>query len=286
MTDYVYLDFPVEIETKTNEINKAIYEITKQKNEANANCEKIKQKNKNIYGYYCEVEAQIDNKKSAVKIVDTNRFKFSALNKTLEYFSVIPSPLAQILMDDLQNIPEIFDGLIDSNLYILKHSKIEGSKSLYFNISGIIEENPKFQKTNFKLMVSMKSENGTLVSENNCTIIDITNNNNYKFNCKGKNREEYDLENSLFITNDDIILINFDNTTNTTTINYEDSETTSNRIYLSKKKEGLSTGTIVAIALVLAFAIVSFIVAMIYLRKDKPDGKKEVSSAVVNIKEI
>ena len=73
--------------------------------------------------------------------------------------------------------------------------------------------------------------------------------------------------NSLFITNDDIILINFDNTTNTTTINYEDSETTSNRIYLSKKKEGLSTGTIVAIALVLAFAIVSFIVAMIYLRK-------------------
>ena len=74
--------------------------------------------------------------------------------------------------------------------------------------------------------------------------------------------------------------------TNTTTINYEDSETTSNRIYLSKKKEGLSTGTIVAIALVLAFAIVSFIVAMIYLRKDKPDGKKEVSSAVVNIKEI
>jgi mannitol-specific phosphotransferase system IIBC component len=72
----------------------------------------------------------------------------------------------------------------------------------------------------------------------------------------------------------------------TTTINYEDSETTPNRIYLSKKKEGLSTGTIVAIALVLAFVIVSFIVAMIYLRKDKPDHKKEVSSAVVNIKEI
>ena len=196
-------------------------------------------------------------------------------------------------MNDLQNIPEIFDALIDSNLYILEHSKIEASKSLYFNISGIIEENPKFQKTNFKLMVSMKSENGTSASENNCTIIDITNNNNYKFNCKGKNREEYDLENSLFITNDDIILITFDNsnsnsnTTNSTfTINYEDSETTSNRIYLSKKKEVLSTGTIVAIALVLAFVIVSFIVAMIYLRKDKPDGKKEFSSAVVNIKEI
>ena len=111
-------------------------------------------------------------------------------------------------------------------------------------------------------MVSMKSENGTLVSENNCTIIDITNNNNYKFNCKGKNREEYDLENSLFITNDDIILINFDNTTNTTTINYEDSETTSNRIYLSKKKE------------------------VIYLRKVKPEGKKEFSSSVVNIKKF
>ena len=164
LTDYVYLDFPVEIEEKINEINKAIYKITKQKNEANANCEKIKQKNKNIYGYYCEVEAQIDNKKSAVKIVDTNRFKFSALNKTFEYFSAIPSPLAKLLINDLLNIPKIFDTLIDSNLYILEHSKIEGSKSLYFNISGIIEENPKFQKTNFKLMVSMKSENGTSAS--------------------------------------------------------------------------------------------------------------------------
>ena len=189
-------------------------------------------------------------------------------------------------MNDLQNIPEIFDALIDSNLYILEHSKIEASKSLYFNISGIIEENPKIQKTNIKLIVSIESENEDLLSEINCTIIDIINN-NYKFNCQRKKGEKFDLDNSLFITNDDIILINFDNTTNTnTTINYEDSETTSNRIYLSKKKEGLSTGTIVAIALVLAFAIVSFIVAMIYLRKDKPDDKKEVSSAVVNIKEI
>ena len=156
---------------------------------------------------------------------------------------------------------------------------------LYFNISGIIEENPKIQKTNIKLIVSIESENEDLLSEINCTIIDIINN-NYKFNCQRKKGEKFDLDNSLFITNDDIILINFDNTTNTTTINYEDSETTSNRIYLSKKKEELSTGAIVAIVLVLAFAIVSFIVAMIYLRKDKPYDKKEISSAVVNIKEI
>jgi hypothetical protein len=286
LSDYVYLDFPVEIETKTNEINKAIYEITEQKNEAyNANCKKIEQKNKNIYGYNCEVDAQIDNRKSAVRIVDTSQFRFSTLNGTYKYFSVEPSPLAKKLMNDLQNIPEIFDALIDSNLYILEHSKIEASKSLYFNISGIIEENPKIQKTNIKLIVSIESENEDLLSEINCTIIDIINN-NYKFNCQRKKGEKFDLDNSLFITNDDVILINFDNTTNTTTINYEDSETTSNRIYLSKKKEGLSTGAIVAIALALAFAIVSFIVAMIYLRKDKPDGKKEVSSAVVNIKEI
>ena len=286
LTDYVYLDFPVEIETKTNEINKAIYEITKQKNEANSNCKKIEQKKKNIHGYNCEVDAQIDNRKSAVRIVDTSQFRFSTLNGTYKYISVEPSPLAKKLMNDLQNIPEIFDALIDSNLYILEHSKIEASKSLYFNISGIIEENPKIQKTNIKLMVSIESENEDLLSEINCTIIDIINN-NYKFNCQRKKGEKFDLDNSLFITNDDIILINFDNTTNTTTtINYEDSETTSNRIYLSKKKEELSTGAIVAIVLVLAFAIVSFIVAMIYLRKDKPDDKKEVSSAVVNIKEI
>jgi hypothetical protein len=105
------------LKKKSNEINKAIYEITKDKNEiCNANCKKIEQEENNIYGYYCEVEAQIDNEKSAVKIVDTSQFKFSTLNKTFKYFSVAPSPLAKKLMNDLQNIPEIFDGLIDSNM--------------------------------------------------------------------------------------------------------------------------------------------------------------------------
>ena len=189
-------------------------------------------------------------------------------------------------MNDLQNIPEIFDALIDSNLYILEHSKIEASKSLYFNISGIIEENPKIQKTNIKLMVSMKSENETLLSEINCTIIDIINN-NYKFNCKGKNEEEFDLEKAVFFTNEDVILINFDNSSNTTTtINDDDSETTYNKIYFSKNKGELSAGAIVAIALALIFVIAGFIVAMIYLRKGKPKGKNENSSSVVNLKEI
>ena len=135
-------------------------------------------------------------------------------------------------------------------------------------------------------MVSMKSENETLLSEINCTIIDIINN-NYKFNCQRKKGEKFDLDNSLFITNDNIILINFDNSSNTTTtINDDDSETTYNKIYFSKNKGELSAGAIVAIALALIFVIASFIVAMIYLRKDKPDHKKEFSSAVVNIKEI
>jgi hypothetical protein len=285
LTDYVYLDFPVEIETKTNAIYKSIYEITKQKNEANSNCKKIEQKKKNIHEYNCEVDAQIDNRKSAVRIVDTSQFRFSTLNGTYKYFSVEPSPLAKKLMNDLQNIPEIFDALIDSNLYILEHSKIEASKSLYFNISGIIEENPKIQKTNIKLMASIESENEDLLSEINCTIIDIINN-NYKFNCQRKKGEKFDLDNSLFITNDDIILINFDNTTNTTiTINHEDSETTSYRTHSLKKKGEPTAGAIVAIALAIVFAIAFLIVAMIYLRKVKPEGKKEISSAVVNIKE-
>ena len=188
-------------------------------------------------------------------------------------------------MNDLQNIPEIFDALIDSNLYILEHSKIEASKSLYFNISGIIEENPKIQKTNITLMISMKSENETLLSEINCTNIDITNN-NYKFNCKGKKEEEYDLEKALFFANDDVILINFDNNSNTT-INFEASERTYNRINFSKKKRELTAGPIVAIVLALVCAIASLIVAIIYLRRDKPEEKNESSpSAVANLKKF
>ena len=141
-------------------------------------------------------------------------------------------------------------------------------------------------------MASIESENEDLLSEINCTIIDIINN-NYKFNCQRKKGEKFDLDNSLFITNDDVILINFDNnnnnSSNTTTINYdesEDSETTYNGIYFSKNKGELSAGAIVGIALALIFAIAVFIVAMICLRKGKPKGKNELSSSVVNIKEI
>ena len=134
-------------------------------------------------------------------------------------------------------------------------------------------------------MISMKSENETLLSEINCTNIDITNN-NYKFNCKGKKEEEYDLEKALFFANDDVILINFDNNSNTT-INFEASERTYNRINFSKKKRELTAGPIVAIVLALVCAIASLIVAIIYLRRDKPEEKNESPpSAVANLKKF
>ena len=267
------LNFPVIIESNRVLRHLETYE---------ANCEITGEKNKDIHVYYCNINAQIQNIKS-VKIIDINQFQFSSFN-SISFISldVIVSPLAEIFMDNIQNCPDKLEALKNSTSYILEHSKIHEDKDLYFNISGIINQKPKFGKNKIKLMTYTKYENQTLQADIDCDIIDIINY-TYILNCKGNNGDYYNFQYSLSFIIDEILIIIFDNDDNST-ISFEATEKIYNKFDYSKKKGNLSAGAIAAIVLALVFAIVSVIVAYICLKKDKYVEDKERDSTVCEFK--
>ena len=237
----------------------------------------------NLYEYYCQFEAKIEDKKTVVKIVDIDQFNFSLINTTFNNYYVIASPLAKIFKDNLQKIPKEFDALKNSTTYILEHSKVKINKTPYFNLFGIIEQKPNLPKNIFKIMTISNSDNGTLSSKINCTLINITKN-NYIFNCIGKKGEQYNLENSLSFNEDKILILNFDSSNNSN-FNFEALGKINNRINFSKEGN-LSAGAIVAIVLALVIAIGSFIIFLICLRRNKFEEDKELPSSGINLKTI
>ena len=150
--------------------------------------------------------------------------------------SVVISPIANIYINNIQNLQNQLD--INSNLYILRNSKINKGENKIFNISGLINEPlPKFQKVDLVLTVNIENENKE--TEINCNVIDI-NNINYIIQCKVNDNKNYTLQNGISIIGDEILLINFDN--------YDDS-----RISFYVKTESLGAGPVLAIIIILIF---------------------------------
>ena len=243
-------------------------------------CKITDEKKKNIYTYFCQVQTQIKNLKS-FQINDINSFQFYLSNIGISFknIEVIASPLAEIFMDNLQLIPNELDTLRNSTYYILNNSKINGEEKLYFNITGKADPKPKFGKSNIKLMTFTKTGKEIFQREINCSIIDLINN-NYTLKCKGNNNEYYNLQNALSINNDEILIIIFDDGDNST-ISFEAEK--EYRVNLSNKKRNLSAGVIVAIILVILFAIASIIDIAIYICFRKEKNIKDDDSTVKNL---
>ena len=246
-----------------------------------ANCEIDENKNKNINTYFCRVDAQVEDIKN-VKIVDINQFEFSGFNNTLssKSYDVKASPLSEIFINNIQNVPDEFDALKNSTFYVLEHCKINKKENLYFNIKGIIDQKPKFGKTSFKLASYSKTQNETTEDEINCEIIDIINF-NYTLNCKGNTGKLYNLQNALSLIDDEILLINFDNNDNST-INFEMSE---KYYFVNRSKKGkINAGNIVAIIIPILFVIAITIITIICLRRRRKPIRSEDNSTATNLK--
>ena len=245
-----------------------------------ANCKIDGERKKNIYTYFCQIQAQIENIRS-VKIIDIDKFQFDWSNIviSLKNVEIIASPLAEILMDNLQSVPDKLDALRNSSYYFLNHSKIDRDENIYFNISGLIDQKPKFGKGEIQLMTYTKSEVEILQSEINCSIIDLINY-NYTLKCKGIESEQYNLQNALSIISDEILIITFDNGDNST-ISFEVSQKNDDhRIFLSKKTGNLSPGIIVAIILVIIIVIAIIIASIVCWRKGKHIEKSDSASSL------
>ena len=180
---------------------------------------------------------------------------------------MIISPLASEYMNNLQDLPDIYDNLFDeANIFLLQKSKLNQNGKI-FNISGIMEGDPHFElNKNISLIANHESEQEK--KEINCSIIDNSLD-RYTINCKLDNNIKYDLNNSLSITDNNIILIVFED--ESSIINNTDTSQYNYKIY-SKKSSGLNTGAIIAIILVPIIAL-AFIISIIIFLKRKNSNK-------------
>jgi len=185
------------------------------------------------------------------------------------------TPIARMFMNNLQDIDDKYDNLENSFVYILDHSLYNKYSTYIYNITGIIDQEPKskLENKNINLMINLESES-KITTESDC-IIDKINESSYSLNCELKDNINGDLQSAIsFINDEEILLVNFDSgysiiTTNNPYENYFSKKTSSN---------DFNSGKIVAIILPIVLVLGAIIGIIIYLKNKKNHDKNESSS--------
>ena len=228
----------------------------------------LKTNNKKIASYFCETGIRNSNIKQ-VKIIPNFNFVYQNNIKVIG-----STPFARMFMNNLQDIEDKYDNLENFFVYILDHSLFNKYSTSKYNITGIIEQEPKskLENKNINLMINLYSES-EIKTESDCTIIKI-NQSSYTLNCELKDNINGDLQSAIsFINDEEILLVNFDSGNSTITKNnpYEK--------YFSKtSSNGLNSGEIVAIILPTVFVLAVIIGIIIYLKNKKNHDKNELYS--------
>ena len=237
------------------------------------------------YRYYCIDYEDTENIKS-IKILPD----FAFVNQDIDIIGV--SPIAKMLIDNLllydERYGEKYDQLYNSTIYLMDNSTYQTNGKLSFNITGIINgTQPKIEKKDISLMVSLQSGQKTEVNLD-CVINNI-HLENYQLNCKSNKPLVIDLKGAIsFIDNDGLLVLNFIDGINTI-IELKDINSY-NKLFFSKKNNGLNPGAIVAIIIVLVVvvAVAAVISLAHYLRKKEKIWKEKEkisnSSAIINLK--
>ena len=244
-------------------------------------CEFKAANKKNIFTYFCEVDAQILNLKS-IKIANIKELQFTSSNASVSFekVEINYSPLALIYANNIQYAIDYFDNLRNySAFYTLDNSKIEkDEKLLSFNISGIIRgQKPNFKKVDINLITLSLSKNENKQKILKCSVIDIIND-IYILNCIGNKNTSYDLQHASSIIVDEILMINFDENS-VSKVSFEQESKDDKFDKLSKKSGGLSIGVKVAIIVASIAFCIGVIVTVIIIRK-KINNKKEEDSTI------
>ena len=175
-------------------------------------------------------------------------------------------------MNNIQDIDDKYDNLEYSFVYILDHSLYNKYSQYIYNITGIIDQEPKskLENKNINLKINIESEN-KISTESNCSIIKI-NESSYTLNCELKDDIKGDLQSAIsFINDEEILLIYFDSGNSTITKNNP------YKRYFSKTSSTKS-GEIVAITLPIVFVLGVTIGIINYLKNKKNLDKNEFSS--------
>ena len=222
--------------------------------------------------YSCRVQANTTNIKQ-IKIEPDFNFG-SQSNVSL----VGITPLANMFMNNLQDVGDNFDKLSNSTIYVLDHSLYNQISSNAFNITGTMNNpQPTFGKIDLVLMINTNSSGDTSQTEANCTITDISGS-NYTLSCKSNENSQLDLQSAFSFVGDDILLINFDGQLNNTSTN----NTYIYNRYNFKSSNGLKAGHIVAIIIVPILALVALISFIFYLKKGNSGNHNVNQSSIAS----
>ena len=254
---FEYYDFPQLINFTATITYNSILRLLD--NDNNVNCQKQEIGKDAQFKYKCIITP----KNSDIKNIELN----NDINFENNKINLIISPLASQYKNNLQNLPTTYNNLFDeANIFLLQKS-ILNQNGRIFNISGIMEEAPHFEiNKNITLIANPESEQEK--KEINCSIIDNSLD-RYTINCRLDNNIKYDLNNSLSLNDNNIILIVFEG--ESSIINNTDTNQYNYRIY-SKKSSGLNTGAIIAMIIVPIIAL-AFIIFIIIFLKRKNDNK-------------
>jgi len=224
--------------------------------------------------YTCNVQTQLSNI-DQVKVA-------SDFNFTTQNVKVVGiSPIANAFINNIQNVGEEENDFSKTAIYILDHSIVNKYDNFIFNISGVIEEKkPNFTFIDFVLSIKILEDDEYIIGEVNCKIIDIIDK-NYTLNCKGQENTKYNLQSAISQIENDLLLVNFDNNTDSEIIFTSSSP---NSIIIDNKKEGgISTGAIVGIVIGILAIIASIVIIVICIKRKKQDKNNFEESTIKTI---
>ena len=221
--------------------------------------------------YLCEIPGNTSNITN-IKINDPS----------YNNFNVEISPLASNYMNNLEDIKngEELQNLGNSNIYVLQNASYQKNGNTLLISGQMNNTDISFNNKELTLITKLLPSNNK--TEIKCTI-DKTTANNCTFNCNLDSNKNYDLDNSILMDDDKLLLINFANGTESEIPNSE--TTTSNgRRFFKSSKSGLSAGYIVAIVAASVVALALVIGLALFLRKPNVPVPTSTESTVINLK--
>ena len=263
---------------------------TTQKETLQVNCTISEDKNNKVT-YTCTniYPISIQNIKNINKIKVNQDWKFD--NPEVKVVSMTP-----IAKSEIENIQEINDNidLLNSVLYILEHCKINYNGNMEFNITGTITgQKPDINNSGIKLKVSVGGDDDKKEAELQCSFVEIIGD-SFTMNCKGDEEHEYDFQGSMSIDRNIMIVLLFDEDTNSKIIAYpsdiQDISYAPNKgmsVRRNNNDKICNSKCVIIVAILVPLTLISAIISVIVLRKKMMKKKlAESDSTVINLNKI
>ena len=168
----------------------------------------------------------------------------------------------------LNNLEKLGGNLSNSTIYILNNSIVYNNGNNNYSISGEIKDfKSQYSNKNLTLLINPKSDKNSSVIQLNCTISSASGN-NYTVNCPSNGKNDYDFQNAISYIESDILLINVDYLTNSSSTGQEPEE---NEIAYhklrNKSSTGLNGGAIAAIIIAPIVVVIALVAVILFTRK-------------------